>query len=263
MAKFITLYSGSSGNSTLILDDGHCFLVDMGQSCKRTLNALYDLGVSASMLDAILITHEHSDHVAGLATYLKHYRTPVYGSYKTLAWLRGGGMLPEKARLCPLEHGEPIIFGRTAVRCFGTSHDSADCVGYRFSLSNGRNLALATDLGIVTPQAKQAMEGCALVGIESNYDERMLMVGRYPYYLKNRIRSSLGHLSNEDSAKCAVELVRAGTEKLVLMHLSAENNAPEIALTGCLAALEDGGVESESVEVRVAPRLTCGEPLEV
>ncbi len=263
MAKFITLYSGSSGNSTLILDAGHCFLVDMGQSCKRTLNALYDLGVSASELDAIFITHEHSDHVAGLATYLKHYHTPVYGSYKTLAWLRGSGIFPEKARLCPLEHGEPAVFDQTTVRCFGTSHDSADCVGYRFGLSNGQSLAVATDLGVVTPEVSEAMEGCALVGIESNYDERMLMVGRYPYYLKNRIRSSLGHLSNEDSAKFSAELVRGGTRKLVLMHLSAENNAPEIALTGCLAALEDSGADTEQIGVHVAPRMTHGEPLEV
>ncbi len=263
MAKFITLYSGSSGNSTLILDGGRCFLVDMGQSCKRTINALYDLGVSASELDAIFVTHEHSDHVAGLMTYLKHYKTPVYGSYSTLAWMRSGNMVPERAALCPLEHDTPMPFGQTTVSCFGTSHDSADCVGYRFTLSDGQSLAVATDLGYVSDSVRAALSGCALVGLESNYDEQKLLYGRYPANLKSRIRSKLGHLSNVESAQCAAGLAQSGTSKLVLMHLSAENNEPEIALTGCLAALEDGGIGSGQVSVSVAPRHRPGEVIEV
>ncbi len=263
MAKFITLYSGSSGNSTLVLDGGSAFLIDMGRSCKQTLGALYAAGVGAGDLRAIFITHEHSDHVSGLTTYLKHYNTPVYGSYKTLLWLRSGGVLPETATLCPLAHGETAAFGRTSVRCFGTSHDATDCVGYRFALSNGRALAVATDLGCVTDEVRAGMDGCALVGLESNYDEQMLLAGRYPPYLKSRIRSRLGHLSNEDCARYVAELARGGAQSFVLMHLSAENNAPEIALTCTLAALEDSGLAPQMPAVRVAPRFEAGEPLEV
>lgn len=262
MAKFATLYSGSSGNSSLVRSGSTNLLVDMGCSCKRTLAALYELGCAASELSGILVTHEHSDHVSGLMTFLKHYSVPVFGAPQTLAYLRQHGVVPQTAQLEPIAYNETVQVGDIAFSCFGTSHDSVDCVGYRFVLGE-RRIAVATDLGYVSDEVLEALRGCELVALESNYDEQRLVRGPYPYYLKNRIRSRLGHLSNEDCACCAVRLAQEGTRTLVLMHLSQENNEPELALMSCLSALENGGVDPESCEVCVAPRHCIGKVFEV
>ena len=262
MAKFVTLYSGSSGNSSLVVGGSTALLVDMGCSCKRTLGALYELGYAASDLGGILVTHEHSDHVSGLMTFLKHYPVPVYGAPKTLAYLRDHGVVPSAARLEPIEYGAPYSIGEISFSCFGTSHDSVDCVGYRFAFG-GRHIAVATDLGYVSDEVLAALRGCELVALESNYDEERLLRGPYPYYLKNRIRSLSGHLSNADCACCAPRLAQSGTRTLVLMHLSQENNEPELALMNCLSALEDSGVDTEAFEVCVAPRHSVGKIFEV
>ncbi|MEG2676904.1 MAG: MBL fold metallo-hydrolase [Oscillospiraceae bacterium] len=263
MARFVTLYSGSSGNSTLVSDSGTSLLVDMGQSCKKTINALYEIGISASDLDGILVTHEHSDHVSGLMTFLKHYETPLYGSPKTLTYLKNHNLIPENAQTVELEYNAPANIGSIGFQCFGTSHDSVDCVGYRFEMSNGKQVAVATDLGFVSDEVLESLCGCELVGLESNYDENMLRNGEYPSYLKNRIRSVLGHLSNSDCALGAAQLAQKGTKRLVLMHLSSENNEPSMALTSCLGALENIGVDSESIRVTVAPRHRVGEIIEL
>ncbi len=262
MAKFATLYSGSSGNSTLVRSGGTCLLVDMGCSCKRTLGALYELGCAARDLDGILVTHEHTDHVSGLLTFLKHYPTPVYGAARTLDYLRCRGLVPPAARLVPVECGVPVRVGEIVFSSFGTSHDSVDCVGYRFAVGE-RHIAVATDLGYVSDDVLAALRGCELVALESNYDEKRLQYGPYPPYLKNRIRSLTGHLSNADCASCAAQLAQEGMRTLVLMHLSQENNEPELAQVSCLSALENCGVSAQQCEVFVAPRHSVGKVFEV
>lgn len=262
MAKFVTLYSGSSGNCSLVSDGGTTLLVDMGSSCKKTLAALYALGYAASDISGILVTHEHSDHVSGLMTFLKHYSVPLYGAPRTLAYLTANRLVPDNAETVPLECGRAYTAGGVAFSCFGTSHDSVDCVGYRFEFAGG-SLAVATDLGFVSDGVLAALTGCRVVALESNYDDARLLSGPYPYYLKNRIRSISGHLSNAECALCAAELARHGTRTLVLMHLSAENNEPELALTCCLGALENAGVDTEQIDVEVAPRYTAGRIFEV
>ena len=254
MAKLATLYSGSSGNSTLVCSESSRLLVDMGCSCKRTLGALYGLGVAASDIDAIFITHEHSDHVSGLLTFLSHYDVPVFGSKRTLAYLSERGIVPSRARLITLETAQPVSVGDISVECFKMSHDSAECVGYKFTFSSGESAAVATDLGYISDDVFSALCGCRTVGLESNYDENMLLTGKYPYYLKSRIHSHMGHLSNDECAAAAVELAKKGTRRFVLMHLSRENNEPEIALTNCLSALENYGIDEQTCTVSVAPR---------
>ena len=260
MAKLITLYSGSSGNSTLITDGGSALLVDMGQSCRRTLTSLYALGMAASDIDAILLTHEHTDHVSGLMTFLKHYKIPVFGAGRTLAYLRRNMLVPNNAELIETDGLDGFEVGAIKVRYFETSHDSEACLGYRFGFESGKSLALATDLGYVSEEVFDAMLGCEVVALESNYDETKLMTGKYPYFLKNRIRAVTGHLSNDACAAAAVRLAGGGTSRMVLMHLSRENNEPELALTTCLACLEDNGIR---MEVCVAPRYDIGETIEV
>ena len=261
MLLFTTLYSGSSGNSTLIRSSSGALLIDMGCSCRRTLKELYSLKIAAHDLCGILITHEHSDHIGGLKTFLKNYRVPVYGSRKTLEAIDEKGIFSPDTDVFSVEPGTCFDISGMSVYPFRTSHDSADCVGYKIT-ADGASLAVATDIGRITDEAWNALEGCELVGLESNYDDNMLLTGPYTYQLKSRIRSAKGHLSNDDCAGAAVRLAQSGTRHMVLMHLSKENNLPELALTCCLSALEDNGL-SDRMNVRVAPRDLAGETIEI
>jgi len=261
MATFQTLYSGSSGNCTVIRDGHTALLVDMGKSCRATLSALYSLGLSASSLSGILITHEHSDHVNGLLTFLKHYDVPLFANSRTLSRLRGCRLIPESCCANEIHEGEPFELDGVRVECFHTDHDSAACVGYRFGFSDGSAAAVATDLGRVSGGVLEALRGCSLVALESNYDDAKLMMGRYPMYLKNRIASDVGHLSNLDCSAALARLAAEDDASFVLMHLSEENNAPQIALTTCYGVMENFGVSSPSV--CVAPRHTPSEEIAV
>ncbi|MCL2539135.1 MAG: MBL fold metallo-hydrolase, partial [Oscillospiraceae bacterium] len=252
-------YSGSSGNCTLIRDSGTALLIDMGKSCKATLSALYTAGVSAKDISGILVTHEHSDHIAGLGIFLKYYPVPLFGPEAVLEYLFDAGLIPD-CDLIEVEPGVEVMLGGLTFTPFRTSHDSLDCFGYRFLFENGRSAAIATDLGCMQADVMEQLSGCAFVGLESNYDRFMLRVGRYPPYLKRRIASDRGHLSNDDCAVAFAELALRGTEKFTLMHLSEENNAPDIALTACLGALENNGRECP---VEVAPRHGVGMAIEV
>lgn len=263
MADFITLYSGSSGNSTLITDGTASVLIDMGRSCRHTISALYEVGKAATDIAAILLTHEHTDHVSGLQTFLKHYSVPVYGPAATLEYLRTRALVPEAAQLIPTDGLGTFAVEDIKIRSFRTSHDSLDCAGYRLELSSGKSVAVATDLGYVSDDVYEAICGCDLVGLESNYDENMLALGGYPYYLKSRIRSRTGHLCNVECSSAASLLAQTGTSRMVLMHLSQENNEPELALTTCLSVLENHGISERDIQVSVAPRHRVGEPLEV
>jgi len=261
MAVFQTLYSGSSGNCSMLRDGGSTVLVDMGKSCKITLNALKDLGVPISSIDGILITHEHSDHVSGLMTFLKHYDVPLYSDAKTLGRLRATDLIPDKTRIVPVHEREQFRIGEMMVESFRTDHDSVACVGYRFTFSDGSRAAVATDLGRVTDSVFDALSDCSLVALEANYDDAMLQMGPYPMYLKERIASDNGHLSNLDCAETLVKLAKTADRDFVLMHLSQENNTPEIALTTCLGMLENYGITRSTVIA--APRHTIGEKINI
>ncbi|MEA4912157.1 MAG: MBL fold metallo-hydrolase [Oscillospiraceae bacterium] len=194
---------------------------------------------------------------------MKNYPVPVYGSERTLDYLRRRSLVPEGTTLIPVAPHQSFSVGDIAAESFQTCHDSEDCFGYRFSFGGGAHLAVATDLGCVTDDVFGALCGCELVALESNYEDEMLIGGRYPYYLKARIRSRSGHLSNAECAACAARLAQQGTRRLVLMHLSRDNNTPEMALTGCLSALENYGVGEESFSVTVAPRFDVGALIEL
>jgi len=156
---------------------------------------------------------------------------------------------------------EGILIGNIEFEGFRTSHDSLDCFGYKFLFENGRSAAIATDLGFVGEDIKKKVAGCDFIGLESNYDSVMLKTGPYPSYLKRRIASSSGHLSNTECSSTVSYLAQNGTSKFSLLHLSAENNSPDIALTTCLGVLENEGVNS--CLVSVAPRHQPGKPTEI
>ena len=251
MASVQTLYSGSSGNCTIVRDDTTVILVDMGKSCKQTINALYELNISVSDITAVFVTHEHSDHIAGLFTFMKYHKKPLYGSPITLGYLKHNGLIPDCA-VIEIEPDELITVGSIGVKGFRTSHDSFDCYGYRFYFNDGKSVAIAKDLGNVNEELIQTMSGCSFVGIEANYDNTMLWDGVYPQNLKMRIASEYGHLSNTACSSTIVKLASSGTDKFMLMHLSLQNNQGDIALTNVYSMLEDNGIEN--CDVYVAPR---------
>ncbi len=230
MARIFPICSSSSGNSTFIGTGGHGILVDTGCSFRGIKSALEFVGTKISEIEAVFITHEHTDHIKGLEQLVKHTKIPVFMTPKTAGFLLEKGILPKGYRTFDAFSGYQSA--GFEVSCFRTSHDAADSVGYKV-IFNGESFGVCTDTGLVTDDAKQALKGVHTVLLESNYDADMLM--RNPNYhadLKRRILSDSGHLSNPDCAEFCEALVRNGTRNIILGHLSRENNSPETAL-GC------------------------------
>lgn len=232
--------SGSSGNCLLLSDDSTNILIDAGISMRRVVSALAQLGISMENIGGVLITHEHSDHVSGLKMLLKHYNIPVYAPHTVANRLRGS--IPDiegNIKIIPV--GEEFNLGSMHITAFHTPHDTDESVGYRVR-GNGV-FAIATDMGHVTDEVLESLSGAGTVLIESNHDEEMLRFGPYPVWLKRRILSDNGHLSNENCAALAGELQRRGTSKIILGHLSRENNTPDAAMSCAKAALCGTGAE--------------------
>lgn len=260
MPRFTTLYSGSSGNCSVIEQDGQFILVDMGGSCKATLGGLVALGLTPRNLTGILVTHEHSDHIKGLMVFLKKVKVPLLASSGTLYALEQISAVPPDTELVAMDEGSEARLGEFMVRGFATSHDAAGSCGWFVTAPSGASVALATDLGHMTPNVFSHLECAELVALEANYDPEMLRTGPYPAYLKNRISSSRGHLSNRDSAAAVARLVAAGCRRVALCHLSRENNTPELAKLAVEDALLEHGLRMpRDCIVRVAHRHQPGE----
>ena len=225
--RVVTFASGSTGNCAVLSMGGVHILLDAGISCRRIRTALRLTGLDLGELSAVLITHEHSDHIAGLATLVKSCPAPVVAP-RILANRLRSTVPGANARLLELDPGETASFGELAVRCFPTSHDVAQSVGWRVS-GEGETFALATDTGVVTDAVREGLRGADVALIEANHDLLMLRTGPYPYYLKKRVMSDVGHLSNDRCAELAAELMESGTRHIILGHLSRTNNTPELA----------------------------------
>ena len=256
MLRFATLYSGSSGNCCAVISPSARILIDLGGSCKKTVEGLRELGVDPKQLDGVLITHEHIDHIAGCRVFLGRYDVPVFATEQTRRYLL------EKGHVTPMQRfGELkgcFTIGDISVTPFATDHDSLSCRGFRLECGDS-SIAVATDLGRMTEDVYAHLKGCTAVALESNYDLFRLRHGRYDRALQDRIASSRGHLSNDDCAGTVARLAMDGTRKVMLMHLSEENNDPALALTRCYGELEDRGLEELGVEVCAAPRHSLSE----
>ena len=241
--------SGSSGNCLLLEDGENRLLIDAGISRRRVTAALNSLGCAMEQIGGVLITHEHSDHISGLESLVKGRRIPVLAPHTVAARLEGAlPSLSEQLRVIPT--GEPFSFGALQITAFHTSHDTDESVGYRIEGSGV--YAHATDTGCVTGEMRRFLRGADTVLLESNHDEDMLRYGPYPFYLKKRILSARGHLSNADCAAFARELAESGTRQIILAHLSRENNTPQKAMECAAAALEGLGTA-----LYCAPVLGC------
>lgn len=257
MLTITTLASGSSGNALLVSAGDTHILIDAGISCRRIVTALSQLNIDPTALAGVLVTHEHSDHICGLATMVKKLPAPIYASAGTARHLARRAGIPDE-RLRPFCAGSDFFVGPLHCTSFSTPHDAADSVGYTVELE-GCKLALATDLGHVTDPVRRAVLGSQLVVLESNHDEDWLRSGPYPYYLKERILGQRGHLCNEACAQLAAEAVRAGAHTVILAHLSHENNTPARAFEVTARRLSAAGMDPERhIRLAVAPRSEPG-----
>lgn len=258
MARVYPICSSSKGNCIFIGTRGHGILIDVGCSFRALKNSLSLINTEFSNIEAIFVTHEHSDHIAGLAMLLKNTKIPMFATRGTEYSLKEREKIPPNTLVYNAKDGyKSATF---EVSCFATSHDAAESVGYKVRFYD-ETFAICTDTGIITAETKSSVMGCGTVLLESNYDSEMLR--RNPNYsadLKRRILSEKGHLSNEDCAEFAKELVKGGTKNLILCHLSQENNSPATALNCTRCALEQAGYYAErDYTINVAPVNTDGE----
>lgn len=239
MLRLTALFSGSKGNSYLI-DDGECkILVDAGRSARKVTAALAAAGVTPDEISAVLLTHEHSDHVSALRVLSSKHDFPIYAASPVLFAVCVTDRMCGAARI--ISPGAEFSLSKITINSCSVPHDSAACLSYRFTDSDGTSIAVATDMGRVTDAAASLCAGCAGVVLESNHDVDMLRCGTYPASLKARILSDRGHLSNAQCADFAVRLADRGCTAFALAHLSRENNTPEAAHTAVRRALDSAG----------------------
>lgn len=230
MLRYCSLFSGSSGNSTYVGTAAGGLLIDAGVSAKRITTALEQRNIDPATIKAVLLTHEHSDHVAGLRVLCKKYGWPVVASEGTLDALAEQDKISAEQRLFMLPLNNRLDIAGMQITPFATPHDSRQCYGFRIDSEDGRSLAMTTDLGYMPQSVLDTIAGCQFLHIESNHDPEMLRNGPYPYWLIQRIRGEGGHLSNQDCAAVLPHLLEAGATRIVLAHLSEHNNTPKLAL---------------------------------
>jgi phosphoribosyl 1,2-cyclic phosphodiesterase len=226
--RFSILASGSTGNSIYVETDRTKLLIDAGLSGKQMEQQLTQIGVNSRNLDAILVTHEHSDHIKGVGVLARRYGVPIYTNEKTWKELKRliGEVSIQQEQL--FAEGEVRSFADLDVESFGISHDAAHPMGFCF-YHGERKLSIATDLGYVSQKIKDKIKDSHAYVFEANHDVEMLRMGRYPWNIKRRILSDVGHLSNEDAGNALCDILTGSNEKIYLSHLSQDNNMMELA----------------------------------
>lgn len=224
--KISVLASGSAGNSTYIETDKHSILLDAGLSEKKLSARLASLGRDMKDLDAVFVTHEHSDHFKGIGPLVRKYNIPLYSTEGTFRKIQSRiGRIPSWA---PIRSEEPVAIGDMLVEPYATPHDAEESVAFIIRQGDIK-IGHATDLGEVTPYVREKLRKSTALLVEANHDINMLEVGPYPWPLKQRIKSSVGHLSNEACGELLADANHDGLQLVVLMHLSETNNLKELA----------------------------------
>jgi len=217
------LSSGSIGNSIIVMNSGRGVLIDAGLSCKELERRLSLFGVEPTQIEALVLTHEHEDHIRGARRFSAQHGMPVYGTKGTLAL---SGLHEVKTETLAACHR--VRFGGISLRPFKVRHLAAEPVAFSITVG-GKRIGIATDLGSITPNVVEELNDSDMLFIEANYDEKMLLDGTYPGFLKRAINGDHGHLSNNDAGTLSAKASTARTRKVVLVHLSKENNTPEAA----------------------------------
>lgn len=245
--EICVLGSGSGGNCTYIGTTKTRLLVDAGFSMKETARRLSSIDVAIESIDAIVISHEHADHVHGMETLTKNLKIPVYMSPAALETMK---MDASKYRFEPIRAGTSYVVGDIEVHPFSIPHDSTEPLAFRFEVE-GIRTSVVTDLGYIPELVKQRVAGSHCLIFEANHDLEMLKVGPYPWFVKQRVMSRHGHLSNETTAQFFAEDYDGMAEHVFLAHISQKNNHPEIVRMSITQAFEKRGLPTEKI------KLTC------
>lgn len=263
MAVIIPLCSSSGGNSVFAGARSAGVLIDVGCSFKRLRQSLDLCGLSLDAVKAVLITHEHIDHIKGLYQFTKHTDIPVFASRGTLGYLFEKNLIYSGKNLYELAELDkiPLDFKITA---FNTPHDASESVGYILEKPECK-IAYCTDLGIITEEVRENVTGADFVFMESNYQPELLRKNiNYPAYIKKRVASDIGHLSNNDCADFLAELIKKGATRFILGHLSRENNTPALAFEAASSRLTaQGAVLGRDYTLEIAPVVTEGKVVAV
>ncbi len=241
---FSVLSSGSKGNSMYIDGPEGAIVIDAGLSARQIIRRTVSAGGEPGRIRGILLTHEHSDHLRGVVPLARKLKIPVYGTASTIM----AAQLPEDIAIINFDSGRSFNVAGFSIMPFALPHDAADPVGYIVEIEDIR-IGLATDLGYGTVLVRDRLRNCRVVILESNHDEQMLMDGPYPWFLKQRVNSRSGHLSNKASSMILEEIFHAGLESVTLAHLSEINNEPELALGSAKDIL---GLNGRSIKLTAA-----------
>lgn len=241
--QFSVLASGSSGNSMYIETESDSFLVDAGLSGKKMHELMGKIDKDPSRLSGIFVTHEHSDHIKGLGILARKYNIPIYANANT--WKAMDGMIGQIPTDLKFEFGMETVktFGSLDVESFGVSHDAAEPMFYVFH-QEGKKLVTITDTGYVSDRMKGIIKNADMYLFESNHDVSMLRMGRYPWSVKRRILSDVGHVCNEDAAIAMSEVAGDRTKRIYLGHLSKDNNMKDLARMSVSQTLESRGIRA-------------------
>lgn len=254
MLKFCSLYSGSTGNSLYLESKNTRLLIDAGVSAKKIVNALTSLDVDIQDIDAILVTHEHTDHVKSLGTISNKFHIPVFANHKT--W---DAMPDQKSKVSSknqfyFNNQEAFEIKDIKIYPFNIPHDASNPCGFNI-YNESSKLSIATDLGHMTNQILGNLEGSSFIMLESNYEPEVLKCCSYPYYLKTRIAGPNGHLSNNLAGKTIATLINSGLKEVILGHLSKESNFPELAHKTVLSELQEYNYTEDQIKIQVASRI--------
>jgi len=252
--RLCSLSSGSSGNCIYVGNDSSGLLIDCGVSGKEIFEGLKNIGVCTTTIKGILVTHEHSDHTKGIGVVSRKLNIPIYANSKTWEGIGDsiGKIKSENIKL--FDTGTDFEINEIGIKTYNIPHDAAEPVGFSF-MKGSRKVCIATDLGYFSEEVKSNIKASDMVLLEANHDIEMLKVSQYPYFLKRRILSDVGHLSNEAAGKAVLELLDSGVNKILLGHLSKENNFPELAYETVKSILEENKVKiGKDIELNVAPR---------
>ena len=228
MLNFCSLYSGSSGNSLYVETENAKLLVDCGVSCKKVEEGLKSIDVDPSSIDAVIITHEHSDHVKGLGTFSKKYNVPIYANQETLDNMESQTSKISTSNINTFKISDKFNINDIEILPFSISHDAANPCGFNIFKDN-KKISIATDIGTMDTKTIKNLEDSIFILLESNYDPDILRCSPYPYLLKRRIAGPTGHLPNNKAGETISYLMQSGLQTAMLGHLSKENNFPELA----------------------------------